>query len=120
MTGETNVVRTAPSARTEAIALLNDQLRKTGEGGAIVVTRGVRAIHGFEPIALMAALGQCDTFDDGNDPYGERDFGGVDFMGFELLWKIDYYAHDMVHHSRDPADGAQTCRVLTVMHAGEY
>lgn len=120
MIGETNDVRAASSATKDAIAQLNDKLRKTGVGGIIVVTRGVRAIYGFEPAALMATLAGCDTFDEANDPHGEHDFGGVEFMGFELLWKIDYYDHDMIHHSRNPADAAQTCRVLTVMHAGEY
>lgn len=120
MFGKTNDVRAASSATKDTIAQLNDKLRKTGVGGIIVVTRGVRAIHGFEPTALMATLARSDTFDEANDPHGEHDFGGIDFMGFELLWKIDYYAPDMIHHSRDPADEAQTCRVLTIMHAGEY
>lgn len=63
--------------RGEAIARLNDDLRKRGRGGMIVVTRGVRSIAGFDVRALLAALAAYDAFDRDNDPHGERDFMGA-------------------------------------------
>ena len=39
--------------RAERIARLNDALRKNGQGGAIMVTRGVRALPGFKVTALL-------------------------------------------------------------------
>lgn len=108
----------APSAAR--IAELNDNLRQTGRGGHIVVTCGVMALAGFDTAELMAALSKFDDFDDANDPYGEHDFGGVDLWDAELLWKIDYYAHDTAYGSPDPADESVTNRVLTVMLAKEY
>lgn len=102
------------------IAKLNDQLRKTGQGGVIMVTRGVRAIEGFNAVALMALLAAHDKFDEDNDPYGEHDFGDIEIGDHELLWKIDYYAQDMLHGSPDPANPDVTCRVMTVMLVSEY
>jgi Protein of unknown function (DUF3768) len=57
-------------------------------------------------------------------PYGEHDFGAFTFdhegESLRIFWKIDYYAPDLLHGSEDPADPAQTIRVLTIMLAEEY
>jgi hypothetical protein len=106
--------------RAERIARLNDTLRKTGTGGAIMVTRGVRELPQFNVLALLAALAAFDSFDADNDPHGERDFGDLSFAGRDLLWKIDYYDFDLRYGSNDPADPAVTKRVLTVMLPDEW
>lgn len=77
--------------RSEAIALLNDTLRKTGRGGRIVITSGVRALEGFGTAALLEGLAEYHEFDEDNDPHGERDFGDLELWGQTLLWKLDYY-----------------------------
>lgn len=106
--------------RGEKIARLNDLLRKSAEGGAIMVTRSVRSLPGFCPVELMSVLSAYDAFDSHNDPHGERDFGDLHLFGADLLWKIDYYDAEMIYGSNDPADPSQTTRVLTVMLAREY
>jgi hypothetical protein len=106
--------------RGEAIARLNDQLRKTMRGGHIMLTRGVRALPGFSASELARALAAYDTFDVDNDPHGERDFGDIELSGATLLWKIDYYDQRLQYASPDPADPRQTVRVLTVMLESEY
>lgn len=106
--------------RAERIARLNDQLRMAGEGGRVVVRRGVAGLLGFDAATLSAALAAYDQFDPDNDPHGERDFGDLDYAGAELLWKIDYFSHDLMWASPDPADLSVTTRVLTVMLAEEY
>ena len=106
--------------RAERIARLNDRLRKTGLGGRIVVTRGVRSLPLFNTAELVAALSQYDRFDVDNDPHGERDFGDLDLAGAELLWKIDYYDKELVWASPDPADPDVTTRVMTFMLAEDY
>lgn len=106
--------------RAEQIARLNDQLRMTGRGGTIMLTRGVRMLPGFKPTELLAALASYDGFDVDNDPHGERDFGDLDIAGTNVLFKIDYYDATMTYGSSDPADPAITQRVLTVMLPDEY
>lgn len=106
--------------RAERIARLNDNLRKTGTGGQIVITRGVHALTGFDASELMSALAAYDDFDAVNDPHGERDLGALDLFGAELLWKIDYYDAELCFGSDDPADPDATQRVLTVLLAEEY
>ena len=106
--------------RTQKIAELNDTFRKTGQGGTFLLTRGVVNLPGMNFLALIKALAAFDRFDDGNNPYGERDFGDVDFGGTYLLWKIEYYDLEMEHASPDPTDPAVTKRVMTVMLPEEY
>ena len=106
--------------RAEKIARLNDALRKSGNGGRIMVTRGVRATPDFDTGALLAALAAYDAFDADNDPHGERDFGDLMLGGTTLLWKVDYYSLDLQYASPDPADPLVTVRVLTVMLESEY
>ena len=106
--------------RAEVIARHNDALRKRGEGGVIVVTRGVRCLQGFEPLVLLKLVAQYDAFDVDNDPHGERDFSDVEMSGETLLWKVDYYDNDMLYASPDPANAGETQRVLTVMLATEW
>lgn len=112
--------RVRDSERVQTIARLNDNLRKRAMGGAIMVTRGVRLMPGFNVQALMVTLATYDAFDDDNDPYGEHDFGDLTHAGADLLWKIDYYDADLRFASPDPADPAVTQRVLTVMLAHEW
>ena len=69
--------------RAEQIARLNDQLRKTGTGGLIVVTRGVQHLTGFDAATLAEALATYDEFDADGDPHGERDFGTLTLFGSE-------------------------------------
>ena len=106
--------------RAEAIAQLNDALRRGGDGGTIVVTRGVQSLPGYCPLILVTALGAYDAFDEDNDPHGERDLGDVDLFGASLLWKIDYYDKALEYGSPDAADTNVTTRVLTVMLMSEY
>ena len=114
----TNIAYETP--RAEAIACLNDKLRKSRRGGHIMVTRGVRSLQGFSATALLAALAAYDSFDGDNDPHGERDFGDVELCGTTLLWKTDYYDTKLEFASPDPADERQTVRVVTVMRESEY
>lgn len=107
--------------RAEQIARLNDQLRKSGVGGQIMISRGVHGLIGANGAELLRMLGAYEDFDADSDPHGERDFGAFDFEGNELLWKIDYYSDaDFRFGSDDPANPAVTHRVLTILLAEEY
>lgn len=120
MTGSERAQRACDIPRAEQIAQLNDRLRKTGRGGAIMLTSGVQALIGERPTELLAKLASYDGFDVDNDPHGERDFGDIDVAGTNVLWKIDYYDPSLTYGSNDPADPEKTQRVLTVMLPEEY
>ncbi len=84
------------------------------------MTRGIAALSPHEQIAIAAKVRDFKDFTPDNDPYGEHDFGAFDHAGKRIFWKIDYYAPCLERGSENPADPAQTVRVLTVMLAEEY
>lgn len=102
------------------IRAANDRLRVTGQGGQVVVTRGIIALGERDLVKIMNAVSAFNDFSEENDPWGEHDLGMLDIGGQRIIWKIDYYDPDLVFASPDPADPAVTVRVLTVMLAEEY
>jgi hypothetical protein len=106
--------------RTAAIRQLNDNLRRTGEGGRTVLTRGLLALPTDELAMALRAVANFDAFRGANDPYGEHDCAVLSAAGHQIMWKIDYYDPELEHHSLDPADASITSRVLTIMLAEEY
>jgi hypothetical protein len=74
---------------TARIRELNDELRCQYRGGTITMTVGIEAM-GAEFIAAIDAVLTKVTFDPGNDPYGEYDFGSVEIDGQRVFFKIDY------------------------------
>jgi len=108
----------APQAR---IRELNDAFRRTlGGGGKRLMTAGVAALPFADQAAIIGKVMSFDAFTDANDPHGEHDFGSFDHKGERVFWKIDYYDAACKYGSEDPADPAQTTRVLTIMLADEY
>jgi len=121
MTGEPS----SDEHRREETARLNDLARRephrvnaswfTTQGVAALVEGG--AERGGE---LVQAIASFSTFDPGDDPYGERDFGAFTLWGERLFWKIDYYHPEREEHSPAKWSIELTRRVLTIMLAREY
>src|SRR3954470_15278084 len=99
---------------------LNDQLRISHTGGALVTTSGVLALGIYLNQAILIAIAAYNDFDEDNDPFGEHDFGLVEVAGQEILFKIDYYDSDLRFHSPDPADPGVTRRILTIFLPEEF
>ena len=99
---------------------LNDAFRQSFTGGRVVVTAGVAALPEHTRAAVLAAVRASDALTADDDPHGEQDFGAVTVAGMGCFWKIGCYERNLLVSSRDPADPAGTCRVLTVMLAEEY
>ncbi|MFM2280952.1 MAG: hypothetical protein RLZZ444_3183 [Pseudomonadota bacterium] len=99
---------------------LNDHLRVRHAGGQLFVTHGICSLGDSYVPAIIKAVTDFEGFDDGNDPYGEHDFGALQVLGHRIFWKIDHYDEQMQYASPDPADPAVTIRVLTIMLASEY
>ncbi len=102
------------------ITALNDTFRKTLLGGKILLTSGITAFPEKQQQAILAQVQSFSNFTPDNDPYGEHDFGGFDYHGSRIFWKIDYYDLNLTYRSEHPEDPTQTVRVLTVMLAEEY
>src|ERR1044071_7524908 len=83
---------------------LNDQLRRSLNGGVLVMTAGVIALGARRQMAILSAIATFDSFDADNDPYGEHDFGALTVGGEHILFKIDYLDRGLTGHSPDPAD----------------
>ena len=107
-------------ACTLAIRALNDRFRQTFQGGQVVATAGIMALDDAARQRIFNAVQAFDAFDEGNDPWGEHDFGALEAEGERVFFKIDYLAPGSSLHSEDPADPAQTERVMTIMLASDY
>lgn len=89
--------------------------------GRVILTPRVRSLGAAQALALILVVRNFSTFDQDNDPHGERDFGAIDLHGARWFWKIDYYADAKCDGgSEDPSDPAKCYRILTIMHASEY
>ena len=105
---------------TKEIALQNDKFRKHLSQGTLVLTQGIRSNTKEDLEAIITKVRTFDTFDENNDPYGERDFGAFDYKGKRIFWKIDYYDQEFLYLSPDVSNPRVTNRVLTIMYAEEY
>jgi hypothetical protein len=78
---------------------LNDNLRwnifNPTLHGEVIFTAGVAALRDDDRFALVDEGRCCEAFMPYNDPYGEHDFGRIDFHDERYFWKIDYYANDI-------------------------
>jgi major membrane immunogen (membrane-anchored lipoprotein) len=106
---------------TTKIRELNDRFRTSlSLDGKRLMTVGIQSLPLVDQIAITGKVMTFDTFTEDNDPHGEHDFGSIDHKGERIFWKIDYYDRACKFGSEDPADPAQTTRVLTIMLADEY
>jgi hypothetical protein len=107
-------------AKIKKIARLNDQLRRSLEGGEVIMTATVDALPEGVKARAVTEMVTFNKFTTDNDPYGEHDFGSFEINGHEFLWKIDYYNAQCLCASEDPSDPEKTTRVLTLMLAQDY
>jgi hypothetical protein len=104
----------------ERIRELNDAFRKTFSGGKIMMTPGVDELPDCVKADALVKVATYSDFSEGNDPYGEHDFGSFELVSRKFFWKIDYYNLDLSAGSEDAADPQKTTRVLTLMLSCEY
>ena len=69
---------------------------------------------------ILNLVKSFDDFSERNDPFGEHDFGAIEYEGHIVFWKFDYYHLDLMNHSPDPSDPHVTRRALTIMLGDEY
>ena len=73
----------------EKIRQLNDSFRKSFNGGRVVITPCVQSLTDDNRNELMKQVQAFDNFTEDNDPYGEHDFGAINFKNDTYFWKID-------------------------------
>jgi len=114
---------------SEKVAKLNDAFRQSLGSPLVAVnpknqvntTQGIWDCFNNEEIgSIFQDIKSFNNFTEGNNPYGEKDFGSLERKGKTIFWKIDYYDNDMKYHSPDNTNPEVTKRVLTVMLASEY
>ena len=86
----------------------------------LLLTSGIIALGAEAQAKIIEAVRAFDAFTPDNDPWGEHDFGSLDFAGERVFFKLDYYDPTRAMHSDDPTDPSQTERVMTIMLAREY
>lgn len=110
--------------KSEAIAKLNDEFRKAAgtvsQIGHVFKTHGIASLPIGDQVRVLELVRTFNNFSEENDPYGEHDFGRIEYKGDKIFWKIDYYDQDGEQGSPDPSDPEQTTRALTVMFAYEW
>ena len=114
--------------RTVETARLNDLARTAPKtvNATWLATGGVaaliaEAVNGEDRgVELATRLARFTDFDEGDDPYGERDFGAFELWDERLFWKIDYYHPERDEHSPVKWSAELTRRVVIIMLASEY
>jgi len=101
---------------------LNDQFRISLNPnlGFVFTTQGIDALSEEDKVAIFKLVQEFDDFTLDNEPYGEHDFGEIEYQQQSIFWKIDYYDQSMTKHSPDKSDPDVTVRVLTILLASEY
>ena len=102
------------------IATLNDKFRKSFIGGEVLLSAGIAAMSSEDKANIVALVQNFNDFNEGNDPYYERDWGSFDYKDEKILWKIDYYDLNHKYMSEDPSNPDITNRVLTIMTVYEF
>ena len=101
-------------SRATQIAHFNDAFRRSAQG--VMITQDVQALPDVP--GLVRAVQAFDTFTPNNDPYGEHDFGSINWHDNKTFWKIDYY--DQTLEYGEDALSRDCRRILTIMLASEY
>jgi len=107
---------------TKILAELNDKFRRREDPtlGIYTTTVGVKALEREKRYQLTKLVQEFNCFTEGNDSYGEHDFGKVTMDEEDYFWKIDYYDLNMEYLSENPAEESITKRVMTIMRSSEY
>ena len=115
-----------PSTAPQTIAEQNDRFRKVifyrpQRNGRLVLTQGVASLPDENLKEVVRAIIGYDSFDEGNDPYREHDFGSVEIgTAPKCFFKIDYYASPACEYGAPDPAAPSTYRIMTVMLAVEY
>jgi len=110
------------TGKTEIIEAQNNAFRSTFSPfyGMVQFSNLCQALVPEKLNQLIKLVQSAGKTDEGDNPYGENDFGTVDLNNNTYYWKIDYYDSTYSYHSEDKSDLKKTNRLLSIMHCSEY
>ena len=88
-----------PMTQTQQIAQLNDSIRQGLQ--KLMVSRLLLETIGPALPLLLKQVQTFSNFTSDNDPYGEHDFGAIQFEGHKIFWKIDTFADSSLTYGAD-------------------
>ena len=71
---------------TQSIALINDQARTTLTNCRPIITRGIDLLGEETVDRILNLVKSSDDFSERNDPFGEHDFGAIEYEGNTVFW----------------------------------
>ena len=92
------------STASQKIAAQNDEFRKTGKGGRVMLTAGINALGHSAANSIINLVRTFNDFNANNDPYAEHDFGSFMDGGLKVFWKIECYDRGLQFASPDPTN----------------
>ena len=102
-------------AHVKRIRELNDNFRRTGEGGLPYPSDKVKAAGSAFLAAALRAIASFDAFTEEQDPSGERQGGMVEVEGEKVFFQINYYYdRNMGNKAPNPANPSTTQRTLFI------
>lgn len=70
------------------IAKQNDQFRKSFCGGKVLLTCGISSLPLLQQTEIINKVKNFNNFTEDNDPYGEHDFGCIEYHGNKFFGKL--------------------------------
>ena len=107
-------------SKSREIAAINDLARQTFLFCRLVFSQGLLRLEEHDLEQVVSLVRSFSDFTPDNDPYGEHDFGMVEYQGEKYFWKFDYYDRTETYGSPEPSDPEETTRVLTIFLSSEY
>lgn len=92
---------------------LRRQLPSLPDPHRLVLSQSLGSLSDKEIAELLRLVRESEVPVDDNNPYGEGDFGKINFKGETYYWKFDYFDARFMFHR------VNGNRVLTIMHASE-
>lgn len=112
---------------TKRVARLNDIFRASilkpvSEQclGKIFCTASIMALPEEDINHIAEKVSLFDNFNEGNDPYGEHDFGSFIFNDDKVYWRIDYEDPSLEYQPKDKSEPNEPNRILTIMFSYEW
>jgi hypothetical protein len=108
----------------ERIRELNDQFRRTYQGGKVMMTSGINALPASTKSRILEKVRTFDAFSKENDPHHEHDFGEFEEGGHMVFLKLDYHdgrwftARKIRQTRRKRPASSRSCSRASINHLG--